>query len=253
MSAARDGNGTFNRAYDWTDDAANSIPIAASRFDTEMDGIASELTNSVAKDGQTTMSGALKMGGFKVTGMANGSNSADGVAFAQMNTAITTAVDTAVATAYAKAAKVGEIIDFAGTALQTDFLATNGAAVSRTTYAALFTAIGTTWGAGDGSTTFNVPDLARRVTVGSGGSGTGTLGNAAGNTGGAETHTLSLSESPAHTHGMYQTGGGARGRLFDSTGLSAVAGATAMDSAGGGGSHNNMQPSAVVYKQIRYQ
>ena len=70
--ASRDGNGTFNRVYDWTDDAANSIPITASRFDEEMDGVANELTNSVAADGQTTMSGALKMGGQKITGAAAG-------------------------------------------------------------------------------------------------------------------------------------------------------------------------------------
>jgi microcystin-dependent protein len=41
------------------------------------------------------------------------------------------------------------------------FLACDGSAVSRTTYASLFSAIGTTYGAGDGSTTFNVPDLMR--------------------------------------------------------------------------------------------
>lgn len=86
MSASRDGNGTFNRAYDWTDDAANSIPITASKFDVEMDGLASEITNSVAKDGQSTMSGNLKMGGFKVTGMANGTLSGDAVTLSQIQT-----------------------------------------------------------------------------------------------------------------------------------------------------------------------
>jgi hypothetical protein len=79
MSASRNGTGTFTRAYDWTDDAANSIPITASRFDTEMDGVASELTNSVAADGQTTMSGALKMGGFKVTNVGAGTALTDAV------------------------------------------------------------------------------------------------------------------------------------------------------------------------------
>jgi hypothetical protein len=70
--AQRDGTGTFNRVYDWTDDASNSIPITASRFDEEMDGIAAELTNSVAADGQTTMTGNLKMGTNRITGLGAG-------------------------------------------------------------------------------------------------------------------------------------------------------------------------------------
>ena len=94
MSASRDGNGMFARAYDWTDDAANSIPITASRFDTEMDGVAAELTNSVAADGQTTMSGNLKMGGFKITNVADGTVATDGVSKLQAET-IATAATTA--------------------------------------------------------------------------------------------------------------------------------------------------------------
>jgi hypothetical protein len=53
----------------------------------------------------------------------------------------------------------GAIMDFAMNAAPTGWLACDGAAISRTTYAALFAAIGTTWGAGDGSTTFNLPDM----------------------------------------------------------------------------------------------
>jgi microcystin-dependent protein len=53
----------------------------------------------------------------------------------------------------------GGVTAFAGTAIPTGWLNCDGSAVNRATYAALFTAIGTTWGAGDGSTTFNIPDL----------------------------------------------------------------------------------------------
>jgi microcystin-dependent protein len=168
---------------------------------------------------------------------------------------------------------IGTIIDFGGTSLQTNYLATDGAAISRTTYAALFTAIGTTWGVGDGSTTFNVPNMARRTTVGSGGSGTGTLGNAVGNTGGAETHSLSSSENGNHAHLLASTTGATSSaeitspsqiiainsaeasddsyRLMASNGGSANAATSS--SSGSGTAHNNMQPSAVVFKQIRYQ
>jgi microcystin-dependent protein len=150
---------------------------------------------------------------------------------------------------------VGTIIDFAGTSLPTNYLQCDGSAVSRTTYATLFAAIGTTWGVGDGSTTFNLPNFNRRTAVGSGGTGTGTLGNAVGNTGGAETVTLTLTESPAHQHvpntgtNFMATGGVG----FASGAYLALQQATNTNSQGGGGAHNNIQPSAIVLKCIKYQ
>ena len=55
------------------------------------------------------------------------------------------------------------------------------------------------WGAGDSSTTFNVPDSRRRVTMGAGGAGTATIGNLVGNVGGSETHTQTVGEIATHT------------------------------------------------------
>ncbi len=66
----------------------------------------------------------------------------------------------------------GTVWDYAGATAPTGWLECDNSAVSRATYAALFTAIGTTWGAGDGATTFNVPDFRGRVRVGK---GTGTI------------------------------------------------------------------------------
>ena len=57
----------------------------------------------------------------------------------------------------------GAVLPFAGTAAPAGWLLCYGQAVSRTTYAALFNALGTAYGAGDGSTTFNLPDLRGRV------------------------------------------------------------------------------------------
>lgn len=68
----------------------------------------------------------------------------------------------------------------------------DGSAVSRTTYATLFTAIGTAYGTGDGSTTFNIPDLRGRIAVGKNAATFSTLGA----TGGEETHTLTTPEIP---------------------------------------------------------
>lgn len=77
----------------------------------------------------------------------------------------------------------GSIIQFGGSSAPSGYLFCRGQAVSRTTYSALFNVIGTTYGSGNGSTTFNVPDLQTRTAVGykSGDSDFGTLGNAVGN------------------------------------------------------------------------
>ena len=82
---------------------------------------------------------------------------------------------------------------FAGSSAPNGWLICNGQAVSRTTYAALYAVIGTTYGAGDGSTTFNVPNLINRTVRGS---------NSLGKTGGADTVTLTTTQMPAHTHGV---------------------------------------------------
>ena len=63
---------------------------------------------------------------------------------------------------------IGEIKYFAMNTPPSHCLACDGSAVSRTTYAALFAAIGTTWGAGDGSSTFNLPDLRNEWVQGAG-------------------------------------------------------------------------------------
>lgn len=78
------------------------------------------------------------------------------------------------------------------------WLICDGAAVSRTTYGVLWTLLGTTYGAGDGTTTFNLPNLKGRVVVGRDAADTDwdTLGE----TRGAKTHTLSAAEMPTHSH-----------------------------------------------------
>jgi microcystin-dependent protein len=78
-------------------------------------------------------------------------------------------------------------------------LVCDGSAISRSTYAALFAVIGTTYGIGNGASTFNIPDMRGRTPVGSG-AGAGLTNRSLGASGGAETHTLSVSEMPSHTH-----------------------------------------------------
>ena len=90
----------------------------------------------------------------------------------------------------------GVIEAYASNTAPSGYLLCNGQAVSRTTYANLFKVIGTTYGAGDGSTTFNVPNLNGRVVVGKSSSTFTTLGQ----TGGEINSTLSTANLPAHTH-----------------------------------------------------
>jgi len=99
----------------------------------------------------------------------------------------------------------GVILGHGAAAAPTGFLLCDGAAVSRATYSALFTAISTTWGVGDGSTTFNLPDGRGRALYGKAVSGTGaTLGGTFGDmdhrhTGPSHTHTISSDGDHQHT------------------------------------------------------
>jgi len=107
----------------------------------------------------------------------------------------------------------GVMMAYGGAAAPTGWLLCDGTAVSRTTFAALFAAISTTFGAGDGSTTFNVPDLRGRVPVGKNAATFATLGG----TGGAETHAISNAEMPVHSHG-----GATAGSAVLTTGINSV-------------------------------
>jgi microcystin-dependent protein len=108
------------------------------------------------------------------------------------------AVAAAIATAIETATPPGAVVNFAMSTAPSGYLAADGSEVSRTTYAALFAAIGTTWGVGDGSTTFNLPNIVDRMVIGSGNL------YALGVTGGSKDaivveHTHSITD-PGHRH-----------------------------------------------------
>jgi len=181
---------------------------------------------------------------------------------------------------------VGMISIFAGPAIPNGWFSCDGSPVSRTTYSALFTAIGTYWGVGDSITTFNLPDLRGRAPIGyapSGAAGITARGFAV--RGGEENHLLSIpelanhnhltNESP-HTHGIVQnphqhqyvnplggfgsqsgtnqyspTGTAATNAVNADITISTASTGITIQSSGGNVGHNNMSPFAVCYFIIK--
>ena len=101
--------------------------------------------------------------------------------------------------------QIGTVKSWTGATIPANWMLADGRALSRASYPQLFTAIGTTYGAGDGSTTFALPDLRDRMLVGT----SSTKALAA--TGGEASHTLINSEMPVHSHGGSTVGGSSTG------------------------------------------
>lgn len=178
---------------------------------------------------------------------------------------------------------VGGFLDYGGaTAPNSSFVLAYGQAISRTTYATLFGLFSTTYGAGDGTTTFNVPDLRGRVTAGKddmGGSAASRLtssyfGGTATNlgaVGGSESHTLTTAQLASHSHansltdpghshtdhmnvsfGASGSTFGLQGQVSSGTTSTNTTGITINNaSAGSGNAHNNVQPTIVLSKILR--
>ena len=96
---------------------------------------------------------------------------------------------------------VGGLMPYAGSTSPEGWLLCDGSAINRTTYANLFALIGTTYGSGNGTTTFNVPDMRSRMPIGAG-AGTGLTSRALAATGGAESVVIASGNLPTHTHSI---------------------------------------------------
>jgi microcystin-dependent protein len=145
----------------------------------------------------------------------------------------------------------GTILPWSTVTPPSGFLECDGTAVSRSTYAALFAVVGTTYGIGDGSTTFNVPNLADNVAVGksnnkalgtTGGANTVTpTGNVAGSTANA---TLTTAQLASHSHTFQTNSGGSQNVTYQNSGQSGstnqgTANTVTVNSTGSGQGHSH--------------
>lgn len=223
----RNSSGVFTLA------SAAFVPnttISSSAVNADLSDIATALTQSLATTGVSTMTGQLlcTSGNASAPGYGFASDTATGFylpASHQIGVTINgtpsvtfnsnfsvTFIGTI--TANIGTIPVGAVMDFAGVSAPAGWLLCFGQAVSRATYVTLFGIIGTTYGIGDGSTTFNLPDYRGRITAGQdnmGGSSAGRIGTVVtdvgtivgttlGSTGGSTTHAQTTSEMPVHSH-----------------------------------------------------
>jgi len=139
------------------------------------------------------------------------------------------------------------IVPWSSSSVPTGFLECNGAAVSRSTFSALFAIIGTTYGAGDGASTFNVPDLQDNVAVGK--SGTKTLGStggantvaSSGTVGGSTANaTLTTAQLASHNHGFDAGPQGPPFQLINSPGPGSPGTVNVNNTGSGTGHSHNM-------------
>jgi microcystin-dependent protein len=170
----------------------------------------------------------------------------------------------------------GAVLPYAGTTAPSGYLLCYGQAISRSTYSDLFSAIGTTYGTGNGSTTFNLPDLRGRVVAGlddMGGSSANRLtgqqggvnGDILGRTGGNEQHQLTEAELATHTHGAGSYQGSVPtsgipeepGTIFSTlsdrepTGFTSFSVNGSSGSTGSDSKHNNVQPTLILNYVIK--
>ena len=193
-----------------------------------------------------------------------GANLATDDVFAVVDTSVTTTKKIAASELSIGLGLVpGIVVPYAGSAAPTGWLLCYGQAVSQATYAALYAVIGTIYGS-DAGGNFTLPDLRGRVVAGQddmGGSSANRLtdqsggvdGDVLGDTGGAETHTLTAAQLAAHTHTLAldqdsAIGGQVKARGTDGNGTS---GSMNTGSSGSGSAHNNVQPTIILNYLIK--
>jgi len=259
----RDSGGVYSLPPGYL--AVTGEDILASQHNPPLEDLGASMTASLPRNGSAPMQANLPMANFKVTGLAAGTASSDAATKGQVDSA----------------APVGAVMDYAGQTAPTGWLLCYGQAVSRTTYAALYALLGGAFGNGDGTTTFNVPDLRGRVAAGSdnmGGSAANRLttavftsGSVFSAVGGAQTIALTADQNGPHAHGVTDPGhthvynspnfvvdvdkGGSPSLWsIDQATTPVTQPATtgiSIQTSGSGNPHNNVQPTLLLSKIIK--
>lgn len=235
--------------------------LLVSQHNPPFQDIEQSIASSLDRDGKGGMRADLQMGGNKIRDVAPGTAPTDVATVSQLT--VSTGVP------------VGAVVDYWGATPPEGYLFAAGQEVSRSTYAALFAVIGTAAGAGNGTTTFNLPDYRGRVGAGRESMATpattrlNTLSSSSlGASGGAQTHTLNSAQMPTHSHTVTDPGhshtygavttsgstGGVGEPRAEPSGLASTSTASTgitIANAGSGEAHNNVQPTIITNKIIR--
>jgi microcystin-dependent protein len=252
--------GTNVQAYDATLQSLSGLGTAADRY-AYTTGVDAWAEGVITAAGRALLDDASASAQRTTLGLGTAATLNAGTAASNVvqldGSARLPAVDGSQLTNLPAATPSGVLMPYAGTSAPTGWLFAFGQLVSRTTYADLFAALGTTYGAGDGSTTFALPDLRGRVVAGKDDMGgtsanrlTGTSGGLNGDvlgaTGGSETHTLLTAEIPSHTHSVGGTFSTTGGTYNVGSGSNDNFASTTSSATGGGGAHNNVQPTIAL-------
>lgn len=238
--------------------------ILPSQHNPMVNDVYAMITQSLSRDGQGGMRAPLDMSNFRIVNVGAATQPSDAVSLSQFQTGT----------------PLGVVLDFAGSTAPDTWLLCSGQAVSRTTYSALFAVIGTAYGAGDGSATFNLPDFRGRVSAGKDDMGgtdaqrlsTYPTAKTIGGVLGSQTHILTVAEMPSHDHGGATGSGGAFSQTitdlvrnlfgnfsflgsgqagFSSVQVNGPAHTHGISAQGGGTAHPNAQPTIILNKIIK--
>lgn len=269
------------RQYNFVDDKNNAIPITSARVDAELDNCIAKLNQKVIiqasapsspiagmlwydtstnflkqyRNSEWVQMGVVQKGTVMATPQEGDlwlDDSGSEVVVKVRNKANSAWLTLAQST---DVYVTGEIKMWPTNTAPTGYLLCDGTAVSRTTYATLFALIGTVYGAGDASTTFNVPDFRGLMPVGRKSTDANfDILKTPTTYVGEKTHVLTLAELASHNHGIHNSNGGGGGggdttnlQKTDNTNLGGIN----TNSAGSDSAHNNMPPYIVINFIIR--